>query len=233
MRLLSLDTSTKRVCLCLCDHARVCEYTLEVGTRLSSLLIPIIQQATGAMGWKLKDIDYFACGIGPGSFTGLRIGIAAVKGMAWSLQRPVVGIPTLDILAHNAERFEGIIVPLIDAKRSLVYSALYKNSKGRLARISPYMLCTPDALVDAIARKAVRRQEVIAFGDGLAVCREKIVAGIKRAVLLDKDYWQIAALRIARLAEGMIKEKRITDASRILPLYLYPKECQVKKKGQG
>ncbi|MDD5565621.1 MAG: tRNA (adenosine(37)-N6)-threonylcarbamoyltransferase complex dimerization subunit type 1 TsaB, partial [Candidatus Omnitrophica bacterium] len=227
MRLLSLDTSTKRVCLCLSDNARVCEYTLETGTRLSSLLLPIIQQTTGAWGWKLEDIDYFACGIGPGSFTGLRIGIAAIKGMAWSLQKPVVGIPTLDILARNAERFEGIIVPLIDAKRSLVYTALYRNSRGRFTRISPYMLLTPDTLVDAIARKAVRKQEVIAFGDGLAVCREQIIAGIKRAVLLDKDYWQIAALRIARLAEGMIREKKTTDASRILPLYLYPKECQV------
>jgi tRNA threonylcarbamoyladenosine biosynthesis protein TsaB len=210
---------------------RVCEYSLEVGKKLSSLLIPVIQQTTEALGWKLKDIDYFACGIGPGSFTGLRTGIAAVKGIAWSLQKPVVGVPTLDILAHNAEKFEGVIVPLIDAKRNLTYAALYKSSRGKLKRISPYMLCAPDALVEKIVQKAGRAQKVIVFGDGLALCREEITKGVKRAVLLDNDYWQISAWRIAKLAEGMIKEKKTTNALRLLPLYLYPKECQVKKKG--
>lgn len=207
------------------------EYSVEVGVRLSSLLVPMIMQVTGALGWKLKDIDYFACGTGPGSFTGLRTGIAAVKAMAWSLQRPVVGIPTLDILAHNAGKFEGLLVPLIDAKRNLVYAALYKSRKGRIRRITPHMLLEPAELVRKVARKAARAQEVFVFGDGQPLCQEEFRKGLKKVVLLDKDYWQIAARCIAVLAEDMIKEKKTTDAFRILPLYLYPKECQVRKKG--
>ncbi len=99
MKILSVDTSTKFLTLAVYNEGRVCEYNLETGNRLSVLLVPHIKIVLKAAGMSLRDIDYFACGLGPGSFTGLRIGVSAVKGFSFALNKPVIGIPTLDALA--------------------------------------------------------------------------------------------------------------------------------------
>lgn len=132
MKILGVDTSTRYLALGVYDNGKFYEYKLELGVRLSAFLTSTIQRVLNSLAWQIKDVDYFACGLGPGSFTGLRIGLATMKGLAWSARKPIVGIPTLDILAQGAIASDVILMPLVDAKRSLVYGSCYQYQKESL-----------------------------------------------------------------------------------------------------
>ncbi|MDD5255771.1 MAG: tRNA (adenosine(37)-N6)-threonylcarbamoyltransferase complex dimerization subunit type 1 TsaB [Candidatus Omnitrophica bacterium] len=121
MKILALDTSSRFLCLGFYDSGKVFEYTLETSTRLSHVLTATISRCLQALGWDARDIDCFSCGRGPGSFTGVRIGMSVIKGLSWALKKPVVGIPTLDVIARNAGNAAGEVVTIVDARRSLVY----------------------------------------------------------------------------------------------------------------
>ena len=282
MKILSLDTSTKFLCLGLSEENRIYEYRMEMGVRLSSLLVPAIKRVLESLKWRIKYIDYFASALGPGSFTGVRVGLAAIKGMSWSVNKPVIGISSLDILANNVffskeifcgagqaakgkRIFPRFVIPLIDAKRKLMYCAIYTFaatkprpsgrgwslsaqysaqkgnpdfSPGRLhslgggilKRISPYMLLTQDELFNKIKRYtgSKRRNDIIMLGDALGLYGEEIVKETS-VIALDKDYWYPQPRNIIRLAKEKIKNKEQSDAFVIKPLYLYPKECQIRK----
>ena len=223
MKILSIDTSTKFLCLGLYDGAKVFEYNLEVGTKLSTLITVTIKRVLEASGLSLEKIDYFACGLGPGSFTGLRVGIATIKGLGWVAKKPIVGVSTLDILAKNAKASDKLIIPMIDARRNLIYCSAYKNKNGQLKRVKPYMLLSEDDFF-----KHFRANSVI-LGDAIGIYREKILKNIKGAELLDKDYWYPKAHNLIELALEKIKANKISDAFNIKPVYLYPKECQIRK----
>lgn len=222
MKILGIDTTTRFLCLGIYDGARIYEYNLDLDRRHSTLLIPAIKRALDALGWRAGDIDYFACGLGPGSFTGMRVGLSAIKGFAWSLKKPVVGISTLDILARNASPVAGPVVPIIDAKRGLIYCSIYRIKKGILKRTAPYLLLNEDELLKKIPRNAVL------LGDAVSLYQENISRKIKGIKMLDKDYWYPRARNIIALALERIKQRDTKDAFSVLPIYLYPKECQVK-----
>ncbi len=231
MRILGIDTSTKFLCFGVYDSGKICEYNLEAGTRLSDLLVPTIKRILDNLDWRARDIDYFACGLGPGSFTGLRLGMSAVKGMAWSVKKPVIGVPTLDIIANNALSKDGVIVPIIDAKRGLVYSAIYKVKSRIAKRITPYILLSIDELVKKIKAKisGARISAILICGDGLDLYKEKILRNIPGASIEDKDCWYPRGHNIIESALEKIKEGKINNAFDIGPIYLYPKECQIRK----
>jgi tRNA threonylcarbamoyladenosine biosynthesis protein TsaB len=223
MKILGIDTTTKFLALGIYDNTRICEYNLDLDKQHSSLLIITIKRILDALGWQFKDIDYFACGLGPGSFTGIRVGLATIKGLAWSLNKPVVGISTLDILARNVDTNDRPIVPMIDAKRNLIYCSIYKTKNGRQKRIAPYMLLTEDEFFRKVKPKA------IVFADAVDLYKENILRNIKGANILDKDYWYPRGRNIINLAWERIKEKRFSNPFDIRPVYLYPKECQIRK----
>ncbi len=224
MKILGIDTSTKFLCLGLYDQGRIYEYNLECGRKTSALLALTINRVLQALGWRLKDINYFACGLGPGSFTGLRIGVATIKAMAWSLDKPVLGISSLDILAKNAAQ-DGLVMPAVDAKRNLIYCSIYKNKKGTLRRTAPYMLLSIDEFL-----KKVKAGSIL-LGDATALYKEKILKNTSDVTMLDRDYWQLKGTNIINLALKRLKEKKINNAFDIKPIYLYPKECQIRKNG--
>lgn len=223
MKILGIDTSTKFLCLGIYDQGRIYEYNLECGRKLSSLLTTTIKRAVEALNWQINDIDYFACGLGPGSFTGLRIAVATIKGMAWSLNKPLLGISSLDILAKNVAG-DAVIVPAIDAKRNLIYCSIYKNKKGILRRTAPYMLLSIDDFL-----KKVRANSTL-LGDAITLYKEKILKNISGVTILDKDYWHLQGHNIIYLALEELRNKKINNAFDIKPIYLYPKECQIKNK---
>lgn len=223
MKILGIDTTTRFLCLGLYDNGRIYEYNLAVGTRLSSLLGITIKRLEDALGWKASDIDYLACGLGPGSFTGARVGLATIKGMSWALNKPVIGISTLDILAKNAQNSAMQIVPVVDAKRNLVYSSVYRNKGGRLIRTRPYMLLTIDEFFQKVKSNA------IILGDAAGLYKDAILTNIKGASILDKDDWYPKAHNIIELALEKIKKKKYHSPFEIKPIYLYPKECQIRK----
>ena len=223
MKILGIDTTTKFLCLGIYDGSKVYEYNMDLGKAQSSLLVPTIKRALDALGRSIGDIDYFACGLGPGSFTGVRVGMSTIKGFAWSINKPVLGISTLDILAKNIKINDGFIVPIIDAKRNLIYSSIYKAKRGTLKRIMPYMLLTKDEFF----KKA--KPYSIVLGDAVGLYKEDILRNIKGVNLLDKDCWYPKAHNIITLALEKIKAKNWDNAFDIRPIYLYPQECQIRK----
>ncbi len=223
MKILGIDTTSTFLCIGIYDNGRVYEYNLQLGRKHSALVMVTIKRMLDALSWKPKDIDYFACGSGPGSFTGVRIGMAAVKGLAWSLNKPVINVSSLDILAENAD-CDGMIVPAVDAKRNLIYTSIYRNKNNSLKRIAPYMLLSTGDFIKKI------KPDSIIFGDAVSLYKEEISKHLKRVRFLDKDYWRLRGGNIIRPALEKIKEGKLNSAFDIEPIYLYPKECQIREK---
>ena len=222
MKILGVDTTTNRLCLGLYVDGKFYEYSLRVGRGLSALLVPTIQRMICALGLKIADIDYFACGLGPGSFTGMRIGLAAIKGLSVVKNKPIIGISTLDILAKNALSKDRLIISALDARRSLIYCSSYRYERGSLKRKSAYSLLSLEELVKKFPGQAV------ILGDALALYGDALLARIKNVTLLDKDYWGVQARNLMSLALDKIKAKQFSSALTVKPIYLYPKECQIK-----
>ncbi len=225
MKILGIDTTTKRLCLGVYADGKLYEYNLEVGRSLSELLVPTIQRVVFALGLKIADIDYFSCGLGPGSFTGMRIGVATIKGLSIVKNKPVIGISSLDVLAKNADSGTRLIVTALDARRGLIYCSSYKNEKGSLKRKSEYQLLSVDEFL-----KKFKTTKPIILGDVILLYGDKISAGIKGVTFLDKDYWPLKAHNLMELAFTKIKSKQFTSVFKIKPIYLYPKECQIKTR---
>jgi len=224
MKLLAVDTSTKYLSLGIYNESSLYEYNLEVGPRLSSLLTVTIKRTLDALDLEINDLDYFACGLGPGSFTGMRVGLSTMKGLGWASNKPLIGISTLDILAMNAlPCSQENVIPVIDAKRSLIYSCFYKNTNSFLKKTSSYMLISKEELLKKI------KQPAVIFGDALNLYKEDILKSAPQSVLLDKDKWYPKAHNIVKLALLRIKNKKFDDLLKINPIYVYPKECQIKK----
>ncbi|MCM8795553.1 MAG: tRNA (adenosine(37)-N6)-threonylcarbamoyltransferase complex dimerization subunit type 1 TsaB, partial [Candidatus Omnitrophica bacterium] len=97
MRILGVDTTTKFLSLGIYDNGKIYEYNLELERKHLVLLSLTIDRVLKALGWKVEDLDYLACGLGPGSFTGIRIGLSTIKGLGFALNKPLIGIPTLDV----------------------------------------------------------------------------------------------------------------------------------------
>ena len=224
MKILGIDTTTKFLNIGIYNDAHIYEYNLEVGRQLSSLLSITIERILDALDLRVAEIDYFACGLGPGSFTGMRTALATMKGLSWAAKRPIIGISTLDILAQNLRDTDKLIVPIIDAKRNLIYCSVFKNKNGRCLRVSPYMLLTQEEFFKKIKASA------IVLGDAIDLYRDRILTNIKGVAILDKDYWYPKARNIIKLALERIKDKKLDNPFDIKPIYLYPKECQIKKQ---
>ena len=250
MKILGIDTTTKFLCLGAYDGAKIYEYNLELGTKHSALLVPTIKRVLDALEWHISEVDYFACGLGPGSFTGMRVGLATIKGLSWATKRPVIGISTLDILAQNVKDSDKNIIPIIDAKRNLIYCSIYKKKNRKLSRIKPYMLLSieeffkiakPNSIIFGDAVNLSRRPDFTSevgipsrrtsvFRSSGTSFKEEIIRRIRGANILDKDYWYPKAHNIIALALERIKEKKFENSFGIRPIYLYPKECQIKCK---
>ncbi|MDD2679373.1 MAG: tRNA (adenosine(37)-N6)-threonylcarbamoyltransferase complex dimerization subunit type 1 TsaB [Candidatus Omnitrophica bacterium] len=224
MKILAIDTATKFLSLGIYVDGSFYEYNLETGPKLSSLLALTIKRTLDALGLGISDLDYFACGLGPGSFTGMRVGLSAMKALSWVARKPLIGVSTLDILALNAGATSRMIIPVVDARRSLIYACFYRNTGNTLKKLSPYMLIAKEELCEKI------KSPSLLFGDALNLYRDDILKHTGNAALLDKDQWYPKAHNIIKLALARVKNKKFANLSKINPIYIYPKECQVKRK---
>lgn len=222
MRILGIDSSSRSLSIGACDGSKIYSYNLDAGIRHSALLMPSVRRILDALRWCPEDIDYFACGLGPGSFTGLRIGLATIKGLAFASRKPVIGIPSLDILAAGAQENQGYLMPAVDARRNSVYCCIYKSQDGRLSKKSDYMLLKRAEFI-----KKIKKGSVL-FGDACALYRQEILACGKDAVILDRDYWYPKGHFIIKLAQERKSSARRGNADGMKPVYLFPKECQIR-----
>ena len=136
MIILAIDSTAVSGSVAVCrDEELLCEFTLNIGNTHSETLLPMVESALGACGMSVNDVDLFACDEGPGSFTGVRIGVSTVKGLAFGADKPCAGVSTLEALAYNLIGFEGIACPVMNARRDQVYNALFEVNNGKLVRL--------------------------------------------------------------------------------------------------
>jgi tRNA threonylcarbamoyladenosine biosynthesis protein TsaB len=155
MLLLALDTSTRQASVALCSEDTLYgEYTWQVGNNHSVELLDRIQRLLAECGNTMQDIDGVAVATGPGSFNGLRVAVATGKALAFALQRPLVGVSTLDIIAAQQQQWHGPVCSILDAGRSELYGACYIfdaiDDEGEITyqmrRLSDYLMLTPEHL---------------------------------------------------------------------------------------
>ena len=133
MKILALDSTALTASVALCEDSRpIAEFTISNGHTHSETLLPMIASMLELGGYTVNDVDIFAASKGPGSFTGVRIGAATLKGLAFDTKKPCIGVSTLRALAKNLEGFDGIICPVMNARRGQVYNALFDADGKRL-----------------------------------------------------------------------------------------------------
>lgn len=138
MIILSLDSSATVASVALCDGERLlAEYTLNNGNTHSETLLPMVEAVLSHFGITTDDVDLFAASTGPGSFTGVRIGAATLKGIAFGKEKPCVAVSTLEAIAENAIAVKGLICPVMNARRSQIYTALFSSNGETLERLLP------------------------------------------------------------------------------------------------
>lgn len=179
MLVLAIDTATKIGSVALYDDkiGVIGEINLYVKVNHSNVIMDAVDSLFKLSGLNIKDVDRIAVTIGPGSFTGIRIGTAIAKGLAYSLKKPIVGVNELDVLAHMGENREDIIVPLIDARKERVYFSKYRYVDSILLREEEYK---DGELRDVL--EELKGKKVTFIGDGVIV-NEKLINEI-----LEKDY---------------------------------------------
>ena len=168
MKILGVDTSTPIGSVALIDDDNVvAEHTLNIVRAHSSRLMPAIDSVLKWGDITVNDLDGCAVGIGPGSFTGIRIGVATIKSICYAVDKPIVGVSTLEAIAYNLRWSNSIICPLLDARRSETYGAIFEGNTN-WERLSEDLCLPIDALLDRI-KEGTPADCVINFvGDGLA-----------------------------------------------------------------
>ena len=226
MNILAIDTSTKFLCAALVKNDRIiAKYSKQAHGNLSKDLVCVLKKLLNRARLEIGDIDTFGLGIGPGSFTGLRIGFSTIKGLNYSLKKPIIGISSLDIIAYNVINCDSdFVCPIIDAKRKSLYSCIYKKNKAKLKKITEYLLISPEKLFGFIEDKTVF------LGDGLALYRNQIVKKLKdKAKIESENFWYPKPDVFIELVKEKIKNKSLSAfRKKVLPLYLYSKTCQVR-----
>jgi len=235
---LGADTSTRSLTVALVEENKtLAEYNSRADSMHSSLLIPTVAKALKKSRSKISDIGLFSVGIGPGSFTGLRVGLASIRAMAIALGRPVAGVPTMDAVAYNGLAYlkrKGIIevcpniCPVIDARKGQVYYCVYSHKKGDMIRKTDYLLGPADALAGRL------RASALFLGDGAAVYKDRLSRpGRSRAYFLEGNGWLPRASVIARMGIKRYEDTGGEDPYGLLPLYLYARDCNVKRGRAG
>lgn len=225
MKVLAIDTSSiVATCAIMDDEKLIGEYILNHKRTHSQKIMPIIKEILTACDLDLEDIDVYAVAKGPGSFTGLRIGIATIKSLAHATDKPVVGIPTLEALAFNIPYCQGIIVPMMDARRDRVYTGIYKWQNGNLCVIEKPTTLDVDKLID----KLLERNESIVFnGDGTLVYKDKILSQLKdKALFAPKSVNMARAASIAELAMNKAKAGELENYMELVPDYMKKSQAQ-------
>lgn len=222
MRLLAVETSTLAGGVAILEDDRLRgEYLLDVSATHSERLLPAIDRLLADAGWGPSDLQGLAVAVGPGSFTGLRIGLSAVKGLALALGVPVAAVPTLDAMAAALPYASLPVCPVLDARKGEVYCSLYRWEGEAVRREWDYTALAPAALAARLS------EPTILLGDGahLVLTANARLAPPHRRV---PSPGAVAVLGLARLEAG-----DAVAAAALTPIYLRPSEAELKHRGHA
>jgi tRNA threonylcarbamoyladenosine biosynthesis protein TsaB len=199
------------------------EITLSTEETHSGRLMPAIDRLLMETSLTIHQVRGIALGLGPGSFTGLRIAVSTVKGLAFALKVPVVGVPTLDTVAHNLPYASTQVCPVLDARKKEVYAALFRgNGEGDLEKVSEDWVLSPEDLCSRITEKT------IFLGTGVEVYGEVLRERLGSLALFAPPELSLPrAVNVARLGLSSFKNGRTLDVSSFTPIYLRRSEAEI------
>lgn len=214
MLILAFESSAKPASVALVQDGRLLsQYTQCSALTHSRTLLPMAEDMLKNAELSLADVDLLAVAHGPGSFTGIRIGVSAVKGLAWAGDKPCVGVSTLEAMAWNGIGFEGYVCPVMDARRSQVYNAIFKIENGCPVRVSEDR---PIALEELVSEVRELGEPVLLVGDGAELTKKYFDEhGIESRIAPENIRWQ-SAWGVAMAAQSM----KPGTADELLPVYL-------------
>lgn len=218
MKILAIETSAVSASAACCEDGKLLAQSFQNnGLTHSVTLMPMIDEMLKNAGISLADAELIAVAAGPGSFTGLRIGISTAKGLAFAQSKPCAGVSTLEAMAYNAGLFDGLIVCAMDARRSQVYNALFESRDGALTRRCGDRAVALPALMEEL--KTCPEPKLI-VGDGALLCYNSCVAaGIDGVRLAPENLRMQSAWGVARAAEEQARRGELTDGVGLRPVY--------------
>ena len=218
MNILMIDTSGPACGVAIAREGRlVCDMQLVSGRTHSQRVMPMVEAALAMSDMAVSDIDVFGAVTGPGSFTGVRIGVSSVKALAHAAGKPCVGVDALHALAANIQAFDGVICPILDARAQQVYGAMFR------AGDVPQRLCEDEAmpLTAFLDRVEATDERVLFLGDGVAAMRGAIEARLGgRAQFAAPQHMNLRAGSACAIAMRLAEQGETTDYLHLLPLYL-------------
>lgn len=224
-RILAADTSTSINAVALLEDGRLLsEVVVEAGRRHSERLLETVEWVLGEAQLQMSDIDVLAVSIGPGSFTGVRVGVAAWKGLACALQRPLVGVPTLDAMSRLWQARDGYVCPLLDAKMNEVYGAIYLYERGVRTKLTGDCVCPVEDLLDN------QRNDLLFFGPGAVRYRDRIVAQMPDARFAPECCGSIRASAVAAEAFDLLDVGASTNPDTVVPIYLRKSQAELNRE---
>jgi tRNA threonylcarbamoyladenosine biosynthesis protein TsaB len=236
MLLLGIDTATKRVGVALANEHGLLG-RVEVGgiasagpPRHAETLAPAIAWCLEECGAKASQVSAVAVGIGPGMFTGLRVGVTTAKIFAQALRVPVIPIPSLDLLAYPLRHAHKLVVATIDARRHEVYWAIYRPVPGGVQRVSEYELGSPE---DLVAELQARGEESLVCGDGGLRFADVFADLGKRVELAGPAHASPSLSALVELATARFEREDFVPPRDVLPLYLRRSDAELEWDRKG
>ncbi len=229
MKILAIETSTLLGGIAVADDSSglIAEIRLNVKSTHSERLMTAVDHVLKQSGLDISDMDAFAVAIGPGSFTGLRIGMSTVKGFSYATGKPIVSVPTLEAFAWNFPYSGYPVCPMLDARKNEVYAGIYKWEGNECKKIMPETAINPADLL-----KEIKGMAVFA-GDGAKIYKKLIMETLKdNAIFAPPSKMSPSASSVAEIAVEKIRQGIITDPVTLTPFYLRKSEAEIKENAK-
>ena len=237
MRIVAVDSSGLMASVAIVeDDVVLAEYNVQYKKKHSQTLLPMLDEITRMTEFDMNTADAFAVAAGPGSFTGLRIGSATVKGLGLALNKPIAAVPTVDALAYNEYGCTDIICPIMDARRSQVYTGIY-SFEGNKEHGMTLKCLVPQQTADFPLLAGMLNEfgrPVCFLGDGVPVFREQIDntdTGLKVPYYFaPAGHNRQRAVCVALIAEQYVREGKLQTAEEHAPIYLRPSQAERERE---
>ena len=216
--ILAFETSAKAASVALLEEGKLLgESYQNTGLTHSQTIMSMAEALLASCGKTVADVTAVAVANGPGSFTGVRIGVAAAKGFAWGAEIPCYGVSTLEAMARSLGVWQGYVVPTMDARRNQTYTAIFYAEDGKLTRILEDCAISFQELKEKLKKC---EKPIFLVGDGGILCYNTLVDEISCLVLPPEHRMHQRATGVALVAQDMIKEGLKGDGAALTPNYL-------------
>ncbi len=223
MPILAIETATRQFGVALIEgHHLLASYEVLEEYPHAVELPGAVSRVLKAARLTLKQLEAIVVDVGPGSFTGLRIGVACVKALAFPTNTPLVGVASLEVLAANLPWTAALVCPVLDAKQRNVYASRYRVERGHPMQQGSYFLGPIEQFLEPLEGSCMF------LGDGAARYQDRILLHYPAAQFAQPEYGVPRAVTLARLGSERFHHGQRDDPATLLPMYLYPFDCSVR-----